>query len=86
MNNVKDFEKQLNKNYMPVIYRNIKKFRKESGYELKDVAEILDMSYDYLRRIESQNDDVKTCSLKLLIKFSILYNKKIDDFLKEENW
>lgn len=85
MNNVKDFEKQLNKNYMPVIYRNIKKFRKESGYELKDVAEILDMSYDYLRRIESQNDDVKTCSLKLLIKFSILYNKKIDDFLKEEN-
>ncbi len=83
MNNAKDLEKQLNKNYMPIIYKNIKKFRKESGYELKDVAEILDMSYDYLRRIESQNDDVKTCSLKLLIKFSILYNKKIDDFLKE---
>ncbi len=85
MNNAKELEKQLNKNYMPIIYRNIKKYRKESGYELKDVAEILDMSYDYLRRIESQNDDVKTCSLKLLIKFSILYNKKIDDFLKEEN-
>ena len=83
MNNAKDLEKQLNKNYMPIIYKNIKKFRKESGYELKDVAEILDMSYDYLRRIESQNDDIKTCSLKLLIKFSILYNKKIDDFLKE---
>ena len=46
MNNVKDLERQLNKNYMPVIYRNIKKFRKERGYELKDVAEILDMSYD----------------------------------------
>ncbi len=86
MNNAKELEKQLNKNYMPIIYRNIKKYRKESGYELKDVAEILDMSYDYLRRIESQNDDVKTCSLKLLIKFSILYNKKVDDFLKEENW
>ena len=51
--------------------------------ELSDVAEILDMSYDYLRRIESDNDLIKTCSLKLLIKFSILYNKSLDDFIKE---
>lgn len=73
----------LNKDYMPIIYRNIKKFRRESGKELSDVAEILDMSYDYLRRIESDNDMIKTCSLKLLIKFSILYNKSLDDFIKE---
>ena len=51
---------------------------------LMEVAEILDMSHDYLRRIESLNDEVKTCSLKLLIKFSILFDKKLDDFLKEE--
>ena len=49
-----------------------------------EVAEILDMSHDYLRRIESLNDEVKTCSLKLLIKFSILFDKMLDDFLKEE--
>ena len=73
----------LNKNYMSIIYKNIKKFRKESGMSLPEVAEILDMSYDYLRRIESNNDQIKTCSLKLLIKFSILYNKPLDDFLKE---
>lgn len=72
---------KLNKNYMPIIYANIKKFRKESGIPLQQVAEILDMSYDYLRRIESSNDEVKTCSLKLLIKFSILYDKKLEDFL-----
>lgn len=76
--------KLLNKDYMPIIYRNIKKYRKESGYRLIEVAEILDMSYDYLRRIESNNDLVKTCSLKLLIKFSILYNKSLDDFIKED--
>ena len=76
---------QLDKNYMPIIYENIKKFRKESGMSLMEVAEILDMSHDYLRRIESKKDNVKTCSLKLLIKFSILYNKKLDDFLKENN-
>ena len=78
-----ELQRQLEKDYMPIIYQNIKKFRKESGMSLSDVAEILDMSYDYLRRIESRNDYVKTCSLKLLIKFSILYNKKIDDFLQE---
>ena len=73
----------LNKDYMPVIYKNIKKFRLESGLSIIQVADILDMSYDYIRRIESNNDKVKTCSLKLLIKFSILYNKNLGDFLVE---
>lgn len=73
---------KLNKDYMPIIYKNIKKFRKEKGLKLQQVAEILDMSYDYLRRIEAENDKAKTCSLKLLIKFSILYDKKLDDFIK----
>lgn len=83
MKNENQLQQLLNKNYMPIIYRNIKKFRQECGMQLIDVAEILDMSYDYLRRIESANDSIKTCSLKLLIKFSILYNKPLDDFLKE---
>ncbi len=73
----------LNKDYMPIIYKNIKKFRIESGLSIIEVADILDMSYDYIRRIESNNDKVKTCSLKLLIKFSILYNKNLGDFLVE---
>ena len=83
MKNENQIKQLLNKDYMPIIYRNIKKFRKESGISLSNVAEILDMSYDYLRRIESENDLEKTCSLKLLIKFSILYKKTLDDFLKE---
>lgn len=72
----------LNKDYMPIIYKNIKRFRKEAGLSLIKVSEILNMSYDYLRRIESDGDSKKTCSLKLLIKFSILYQKPLDDFLK----
>ncbi len=83
MEKYEELQKLLNKNYMPIIYKNIKKFRIESGRSLIEVADILDMSYDYLRRIESQKDNVKTCSLKLLIKFSILYNKDLGDFLKE---
>ena len=73
----------LNKDYMPIIYKNIKKFRIESGLSIIEEADILDMSYDYIRRIESNNDKVKTCSLKLLIKFSILYKKNLGDFLVE---
>ena len=84
MDTNKDLKNKLDKDYMPIIYANIKKYRKESGYSLMEVVEILDMSYDYLRRIESNKDEVKTCSLKLLIKFSILYNRKLDDFLQEE--
>lgn len=79
----RELQKLLNKDYMPVIYKNIKKFRIESGMSLIEVADILNMSYDYLRRIESSNDSVKTCSLKLLIKFSIVFNKKLGDFLEE---
>lgn len=74
----------LNKDYMTIIYKNIKRYRKESGISLMKIAELLDVSYDYLRRIESKNDLVKTCSLKLLIKFSILFNKPLDDFLRED--
>ena len=73
----------LKKDYRPSIYRNLTRFPHERGIALSKVAEILDMSYDYLRRIESEDDLNKTCSLKLLIKFSILYQKPLDDFLKE---
>ena len=83
MNSNKNLSALLNKDYMAIIYKNIKKFRKVSGMSLMEVAEILDMSHDYLRRIESNNDKIKTCSLKLLIKFSILYNKPLGDFLNE---
>lgn len=81
MKDINQLQKLLNNDYMPTIYRNIKMFRKEKGLSLMEVSEILDMSYDYLRRIESANDLVKTCSLKLLIKFSILYEKSLDEFL-----
>ena len=74
----------LNKDYMPIIYHNIKEFRKESGLSLMDIAEKFDLTYDYLRRIESKNDLIKTCSLKLIIKYSILFNRPLDDFLKED--
>lgn len=46
-----------------------------------DLAELLDVSPKYLKRLESPNDDRKNCSLKLLYKLSIIFDKKLDDFL-----
>lgn len=49
-----------------------------------DLAEILDVSPEYLKRIESPNDDKKSCSLTLLYKLSLIFEKKLDDFLQED--
>ena len=84
MKKEEQLQQLLDKDYMPIIYRNIKKFRKESGLSLMDIAEKFDVTYDYLRRVESENDLIKNCSLKLLIKYSILFNRPLDDFIKED--
>ena len=77
MESNKDLRALLDKDYMPIIYKNIKKLM----YILQFMH--INLSHDYLRRIESNNDKVKTCSLRLLIKFSILYNKPLGEFLNE---
>lgn len=45
-----------------------------------ELAEILDVSPEYLKRIDSPSDTKKKCSLALLHKISIILDKKIDDF------
>lgn len=74
----------FNPNFKKNIGLNIKKFRKEKGIRLMELAEILDVSPEYLKRIESPNDDKKNCSLNLLYKLSLIFDKKLDDFLKED--
>ena len=70
-----------NPDYKTIICNNIKNYRKEKGMRLMDLAEILGVTPEYLKRIESPNDDKKNCSLTLLYKISIILDKKIDDFL-----
>lgn len=70
-----------NPEFKAIICNNIKVYRKEKGIRLMDLAELLDVSPEYLKRIESPNDTKKNCSLTLLYKISIILNKKIDDFL-----
>ena len=72
--------KNFNKDFRIVIAKNIKKFRKEQNVRLMDLAEILDVSPEYLKRLESSNDEKKNCSLTLLYKLSLIFDKKMDDF------
>lgn len=70
-----------NKDFKKIICKNIKYYRKQKNIRLMDLAEMLDVSPEYLKRIESPNDDNKSCSLTLLYKLSIILDKKMDDFL-----
>ncbi len=73
--------KDYDENFRMTICKNIKKFRKEKKIRLMDLAEVLDVTPEYLKRIESPNDENKTCSLTLLYKLSLILDKKLDDFL-----
>lgn len=76
-----NFKDDYNEDFKSIIAYNIKYYRKEKGIKLMDLAELLGVTPEYLKRIESPNDDKKNCSLTLLYKISILFNKKLDDFL-----
>ncbi len=74
-------KKKYNPEFKAIICNNIKVYRKEKGMRLMDLAEQLDVSPEYLKRIESPNDIKKNCSLTLLYKISLILDKKMDDFL-----
>lgn len=78
---MKDKLKKYNPEFKSIICNNIKVYRKEKGMRLMDLAEQLDVTPEYLKRVESPNDTKKNCSLALLYKISIILDKKLDDFL-----
>ena len=72
----------FNENIKYVICQNIKKYRKEKGVRLMDLAEKLDLSVNHLKRIESANDR-NNISLMTLYKISIILGVRIDKFFEE---
>lgn len=78
---MKDKLRKYNPEFKSIICNNIKVYRKEKGMRLMDLAEQLDVTPEYLKRVESPNDTKKNCSLALLYKISIILDKKLDDFL-----
>ena len=82
--------------YQATICKNIKRIRKQlfeenklfykshnlqNPYSAAAVAELLDITYEYYKRIESY-DKNKPISLKLFIKIYVLFGKDISEYLK----
>ena len=80
--------------YQATICRNMKRFRKDlcdeykekypnqrNPYTTQSIAELLGISHEYYKRLESY-DRSKPISIKLFLKVVVLLNKNINDFLK----
>lgn len=76
--------REFNPNFKKIVCFNIRRYRKESGMSVMQVSEIIGVTPEYFKRIESLNDPRKNCSLTLLYKLSILFNKSLDDFFIED--
>lgn len=71
-----------NENIKSIICKNIKKYRKEKGIRLMDLAEAVNVSPDHLKRIESINDR-NNIFLMTLYKISVTLGVRIDKFFEE---
>lgn len=69
--------------FIPNIYdtirKNIKKYRKEKGMTSAELAELVDLSHDFIRQIESE----KTAYNFSFYKISVALNVKLDNLIQE---
>lgn len=75
-------EFNFNENILSVISSNIRKYRIEKGVTQEQLAVDIGMSYDYLRRIESQQGK-EGISLMSLYKISVVLGVTMDKFFEE---
>ena len=75
-------EFNFNENILSVISSNIRKYRIEQGVTQEQLAVDIGMSYDYLRRIESQKGK-EGISLMSLYKISVVLGVTMDKFFEE---
>jgi len=66
-----------------IVCQNIKKYRKRAGLTQEELSEKIDMSYDYLRRLESERGQ-KDFSFFTLYKISLALNVPMDTFVIEQ--
>lgn len=77
---LEDYE-NYDENIKSTVCKNVKKYRKEKGVRLMDLAEKLDLSVNHLKRIESVNDR-NNISLVTLYKISIILGVGIEKFFE----
>lgn len=69
-------------NIYDIIRRNIKKYRKKKGLTSAQLAEMVDVSHDFIRQIESEKV-AYNFSVDTFYKISVALEVKLDDLIQE---
>ena len=75
-------EIEFKTNIYDIIRRNIKKYRNERGMTSAQLAELVDLSHDFIRQIESEKT-AYNFSVDTFYKISVALNVKLDDLIQE---
>ena len=76
-------ELNFNPNIYDTIRKNIKKYRKERKMTSAELAELVDLSHDFIRQIESEKT-AYNFSVDTFYKISVALDVKLDDLIKED--
>lgn len=77
-------ELNFNLNIYDTIRKNIKKYRKEKGLTSAQLAELVDLSHDFIRQIESEKT-AYNFSVDTFYRISVALGVKLDDLIQEDN-
>ena len=69
-------------NIYDIIRRNIKKYRKAKNMTSAELAELVDLSHDFIRQIESEKT-AYNFSVDTFYKISVALEVKLDDLIQE---
>lgn len=72
----------FNPNIREVVCKNVKKYRKEKNIRLMDLSEAINVTPDYIRRMESDRG-IKNISLTTLYKIATVLDVSMDKFFEE---
>ena len=73
---------QFDTNIYDTIRKNIRKYRKEKGITSARLAEMVGLSHDFIRQIESEKV-AYNFSVDTFYKISVALNVKLDDLIKK---
>ena len=76
--------KEFDINIYNTIRKNIKKNRKLKGLTSAKLAEMVDLSHEFIRQIESEKI-AYNFSVETFYKISIVLGVKLDDLIQKEN-
>ena len=73
---------QFDENIYNTIRRNIKKYRKEKGLTSAQLAEMVDLSHDFIRQIESEKVGYNF-SVETFYKISVVLGVRLDKLIEK---